>query len=133
VRVINHDGDMVAMPVKGDPTVGLDAMLAVRTLDVTLAGSLLKGITANPKQGVELLKSLVFAVPGLKSLVRNPHVYDDEMSRAVEFLRQGTLPASVAPVNVAAPAASDPAHEAAERERLTRSAAIASYSQLRAA
>jgi hypothetical protein len=138
VRVINHDGDMVAMPVKGDPTVGLDAILAIRTLDVTLAGSLVKGIFANPKQGVELLKSLIFAVPGLKSLVKNPHVYDGEMSRVVEFLRHGRLPISDEHAerlhsHSMPNGLLDPAHDETAHARLARGAAIAAYSQQRAA
>jgi hypothetical protein len=138
VRVINHEGDLVTMPVKGDPTVGLDAMLAIRTLDISKAGSLVKGIALNPTHAVELLKSIAFAIPGLKSLMRNPHVYDGEMTRAVEFLRHGTLPVSseyaklMGRPQVPAELA-DPAHDEEAHRRLVRGAAIAAYSQLRAA
>ena len=94
VRVINHAGDQVALPVKGDPTDGLDAMIAVRTLDLSKAGSLVKAIAANPDHGVKLLTNLVYALPFAKALLQNPHVYDGEMTRAVEFLRSSRLPMS---------------------------------------
>lgn len=89
VRVINNPGDQVALPIKGDHTVALDAMVAIRTLQLTRMGDVVKALAANPRHGVELLKNLVFAVPVLKSLLKNPHVYDGEMTRAVEFLRHG--------------------------------------------
>lgn len=141
VRVINHTGDLVTLPVKGDPTVGLDAMLAIRTLDLSKAGSLLKGLAANPKQGVALLKSIIYAVPGLKSFIRNPHDYSNDMTRAVEFLRHATLPASddyaklmgLPRLQALAPDLNDPSHTEQAHLRLQRVAAITAYSSLRSA
>ena len=134
VRVINHAGDMVAMPVNGDPTVGLDAILAIRTLDISKAGSLLKGIIANPKQGVELLKSITHAIPFVKDFIKDPHVYDGEMSRAVEFLRHGTLPISGDLADLLGVAQMpngllDPAHDEEAHRRLARQAAAAYAAQ----
>ncbi len=119
VRVINHAGDQVALPVKGSATDGLDAMIAIRTLDLSKLGSVFKAIAHNPGHGVLMLKNILFAIPGLKTLLKNPHVYDDEMTSAVEFLRRGRLPMS---------------SELAEaHHRLERQAAVAAYASMRAA
>jgi len=94
VRVINHQGDMVAVKVNGDPTEGLDAMVAIRTLGLTKVGLVLKALANNPGQGVALLKSLTNLIPFVKTVLRDPHNYSGEMTRAVEYLREGTLPMS---------------------------------------
>lgn len=138
VRVINHAGDQVTLPVKGDATVGLDAMLAIRTLDLSKLGSLVKAIAHNPNHGVLMLKNLAFAIPVLKDLLKNPHVYDGEMTRAVEFLRHATMPFSseysqVMKLPAASGELADPAHDEDAHRRLQRGAAIAAYSQLRVA
>jgi hypothetical protein len=138
VRVINHAGDQVTLPVRGNPTDGLDAMLAIRTLDLSKAGSLIKAIAMNPDHGVTMLANIAFALPFVKSLLKNPHVYDGEMTRAVEYLRHGTLPVSqefaklarIAPVTGDL---SDPAHGEEAHRRLQRGAAIAAYAGMRAA
>ena len=95
VAVVNNDGDQVTMPVKGDVTRGLDAMIAIRTLDLAKAGDVLGALKDNPAQGVSLLKSILFQVPVLKHLIRDPHKYGHHMTRAVEFLRFGTDPNGV--------------------------------------
>jgi len=94
VRVINHDGDQVALPVRGDATVGLDAMIAIRTLDLSRLGDVVKALAANPDHAVKLLANIAYSLPGLKKLLTNPHVYDGDMARAVEYLRTGTLRAA---------------------------------------
>ena len=138
VRVINHAGDQVVLPVRGNPTDGLDAMLAIRTLDLSKAGSLVKAIAANPDHGVKMLANIVYALPFVKSLLRNPHVYDGEMTRAVEYLRHGSLPmsrefAELARVAPPTGTLADPAHDEDAHRRLVRGAAIAAYAGLRAA
>ncbi|MCW2923409.1 MAG: hypothetical protein JWM98_813 [Thermoleophilia bacterium] len=105
VRVVNHAGDQVALPVNGDPTVALDAMIAIRTLGLSKVGDVVTALSANPKHGVELLKSLLQHIPVVGGLIRDPHVYDNEMTRAVEYLRTGDLPL-VSGVVATAPAAS---------------------------
>jgi hypothetical protein len=138
VRVINHAGDQVALPVRGSATDGLDAMLAIRTLDLSKAGALVRAIAHNPDHGVKMLANIVFAIPGLKKLLKNPHVYDGEMTRAVEYLRHGTLPMSsefAQTMHLAQPALSlaDPSHDEDAHRRLERDAAIAAYAGLRTA
>lgn len=134
VRVINHEGDQVTMPVNGDASAGLDAMVAIRTLQLSRLGGVLKALASNPNHGVQLLKSIVYALPGLKSLVRNPHVYAGEMTRAVEYLRHGRLPFSAEFAHLARlapdPTLADPSHDEDEHRRML---ALAAYSQLRAA
>jgi hypothetical protein len=49
---------------------------------------------ADPQHGVSLLDDLLRHVPLLGSLLRDPAAYDGEMSRAVEYLKHGTLQAS---------------------------------------
>jgi hypothetical protein len=102
VRVINHEGDLVAARVHGDVTVALDAMIAIHTLDVSKLGEVLKALASNPSHGVSLLGGLLHQVPLLGSLLRDPHVYDGEMTRAVEYLKFGTLPFSRAYLDVLA-------------------------------
>ena len=138
VRVINHAGDQVALPIRGSATDGLDAMLAIRTLDLSKAGALVRAITANPDHGVKMLANIVFAIPFVKHLLKNPHVYDGEMTRAVEYLRHGTLPMSqefAKFARLAAPSGdlADPSHGEDAHRRLERTAAIAAYASLRAA
>ncbi|MCW2920209.1 MAG: Cutinase [Thermoleophilia bacterium] len=138
VRVINHAGDQVALPIRGSATDGLDAMLAIRTLDMSKAGALVRAITANPDHGVKMLANIIFALPFVKSLLKNPHVYDGEMTRAVEYLRHGSLPmsqefAQIAHLTATTGALADPAHGDDAHRRLERTAAIAAYASLRAA
>lgn len=97
VQVINHVGDQVTLPVKGSITDGLDAMIAIRTLQLQKLGTVVSAIIENPNHGVMMLKNLVFAIPGLKTMFANPHVYDMEMADAVTFLRDGTPTTSVKP------------------------------------
>jgi hypothetical protein len=137
VRVINHAGDMVAMPVHGDITVGLDAMIAMRTLDLSGMGDVLKALSSNPQHGVELLKSLAHNIPIFGKLIRDPHAYGGEMTRAVEYLRHGRLPFSAEYLRLAGlapdPTLSEPGHDDAEHRRLVASSAIAAYAAMRAA
>jgi hypothetical protein len=77
------------MPIKGSATDGLDAMIAVRTLQVSKLGTVVKAMSANPMHGWLLLKSIAYGIPGLKALLANPHDYSGDMTRAVEFLHQG--------------------------------------------
>lgn len=116
VRVINHGGDQVAMPVKGNPSDGVDAMIAIHTRDLSRLGSLVKAITANPLHGVKLLGNLAYAMPFLKNLLKDPHAYHGDMTRAVEYLRHGTLPMSAEFAKLAGLAATsgvlaDPTHD----------------------
>ena len=86
-----------------------------------------------------MIKNLAYAIPFVKELLKNPHVYDGEMSRAVEFLRHGTLPMSGELAELThhqqmPNGLLDPAHdEEAHRRLLARSSAIAAYSAQRAA
>ncbi len=138
VRVINHAGDQVTLPVRGSATDGLDAMLAIRTLDLSKAGSLVKAIAANPDHGVKMLMNLAYAIPFVKTLLRNPHVYDGEMTRAVEYLRHGSLPVSAEYAKLAGFVSGgseldDPAHGEEAHRRLAQAAAIAAFETARAA
>lgn len=92
VRVINHSGDQIAMPVKGDPTIGLDAMIAVKTLQLSKLGTIVKGIGANPLHGWLVLKGMLSGLPVLDLVIRNAHDYSGDMSRAAEYLLAGTEP-----------------------------------------
>jgi hypothetical protein len=137
VRVINNQGDQVTLPVKGSIAAGLDAMIAIRTLKLNELGTVVKALARNANHGVLLLKSLVFAVPGLKSLLKNPHDYGGEMTRAVEFLRHGTLPASASyaklrGIDAMPPELADPAHDEAAHLRLQRAEAVSAYASMRA-
>lgn len=95
VQVINHVGDQVTLPVQGSPADGLDAMVAIRTLQLAQLGTVVRALAANPSHGVKMLANIVYAVPGLKTIFANPHVYDRRMPDAIEFLRDGTPTASV--------------------------------------
>lgn len=138
VRVINHAGDQVTLPVRGSATDGLDAMLAIRTLDLSKAGALVKAIAHNPDHGVKMLLNIAYALPFVKSLLKNPHVYDGEMTRAVEYLRHGSLPFSaefrtIARLGAPTGSLADPSHDEEAHRRLERGAAIAAYAAARAA
>lgn len=133
VQVVNHVGDQVTMPVKGNPTVGLDAMIAIRTLQLAKAGSVLQALASNPSHGVLMLKSILYAIPGLKTILRNPHVYAPDMTRAVEFLRTGRLDPSEDDLRRAGLVLAPPAGIPEADLRLRRQAAVAAYSSLRAA
>jgi hypothetical protein len=137
VRVINHAGDMVAMPVNGDITVGVDAMIAMRTLDLSGLGDVAKALASNPQHGVELLKSLAHNIPIFGKLIRDPHAYGPEMTRAVEYLRHGRLPFSAEYLRLAGMAPdltlAEPSHDEETHRRLTREMAIAAYAAMRAA
>lgn len=109
---VNHHGDEVAMPVKGDAAVGLDAMVAIRTLQIGKLGTVAQALVSNPDHLIKLLGSIAYAVPGLKSLFKNPHDYSAEHTRVVEFLRFGYTDGV------------EPADETAEWNRLKRGAAV---------
>jgi hypothetical protein len=49
---------------------------------------------ADPEHGVSLLGEVLRHIPVLGSILRDPARYDGEMSRAVEYLKHGTLPFS---------------------------------------
>ncbi len=93
VRVINHPGDQITMPVAGDAGVGLDAMIAVRTGKLgSQFGTVAKAILANPLHGVLLLHTqLRDHIGWLRPYLRDPHQYGYEMQRMVRYLRTGTL------------------------------------------
>lgn len=93
VKVINHPGDQITMPVAGDASVGLDAMIAVRTGKLgTEFGTVAKAILANPLHGVLLLQTTMRNNVGwLRPYLRDPHQYGHEMQRMVHYLRTGTL------------------------------------------
>jgi hypothetical protein len=137
IRVFNHEGDQVTLPVKGDITVGLDAMIAIRTLNLSGLGDVVKALAANPNHGVLMLKNLLYALPLLKSLIRNPHVYGPDMTRAVEYLRHGRMPFSAEyqrTMHLAPdPTLADPSHDEETHRRLVRGEAIAAYAAMRAA
>jgi hypothetical protein len=137
VRVINHAGDQVAAVVKGNPADAIDAMIGIRTLDFSKLGSVVSALAHNPMQGVVMLMNIVYALPGLKSIVRNPHVYGPEMTRAVEYLRHGRLPFSAEfqqTMHLAPdPTLADPSHDDETHRRLLRGEAIAAYAAMRAA
>lgn len=94
VREINHLSDQIAMKVSGDPGVGLDAMIAVRT-GVLFQGNnlmtLMKAVLANPIHGVLLLQNQLREIPVLRPILHDPHKYSVEMPRLVNFLRTGVL------------------------------------------
>jgi hypothetical protein len=92
VRVINHLGDQITLPVAGDAGVGVDAMAAVRTGRLkTSIGTVAKAILANPLHGVLLLHTFARDVPWLRPYLRDPHYYVADMPRMVRYLRTGTL------------------------------------------
>jgi len=135
VRVINHAGDQVAMPIKGDAATALDAMVAIHTLNLGGLDEVLRALASNPAHGVRLLGSVAYAIPGLRALLRNPHDYGGEMSRAVEFLRHGSLPLSAALRRLLRmgedPTLVDPAHDEVAHRQLLRAAAIEAYAAQR--
>jgi hypothetical protein len=93
IKVLNHPGDQITMPVAGDAGVGLDAMIAVRTGKLgSEFGTVAKAILANPLHGVLLLHTTIRDHIGwLRPYLRDPHQYGYEMSRLVRYLRTGTL------------------------------------------
>lgn len=93
IKVLNHPGDQITLPIKGDPAVGLDAMIAVRTGGLgSQFGTVAKAILANPLHGVLLLHTQVRDhVKWMRAYLRDPHQYGYEMSRMVHYLRTGTL------------------------------------------
>lgn len=137
VRVINHAGDQVTLPIHGDPSVSLDAMIAIRTLQIAKLGGALKALASNPMHGVLILKNLLYGIPVLKDYLRNPHVYGSDMTRAVEYLRHGRLPFSADFQRVMRlapdPTLTDPSHDEETHRRLLRGSAIAAYAAMRAA
>lgn len=92
VRVINHRGDQIAMPVRGDIGVGMDAMSAVKTgaLGANL-GKVAQAIFANPIHGVLLLQGFAREVAWMRPFLRDPHVYGMEMPRLARFLKDGVF------------------------------------------
>ncbi|MCW2962403.1 MAG: hypothetical protein JWM90_2790 [Thermoleophilia bacterium] len=92
VGVINHRGDQIAMPINGDAGEGMDTMTAVRTgkLKENL-GLAAKVILKNPLHGVLLLQNMLHGVQAVRPFTRDPHQYDMEMPRLVNFLRTGVM------------------------------------------
>ena len=101
VRVINHPGDQITMPVAGDAGVGLDAMIAVRTGKLgSEFGTVAKAILANPLHGVLLLHTTMRDHLGwLRPYLRDPHQYGYEMQRMVRYLKTGVLDRSDAEID----------------------------------
>jgi hypothetical protein len=93
VRVINHRGDQIAMEIKGDAGIGMDAMTAVKTGKLKEhLGLVAKAILANPIHGALLAHTMARdAMPVLRPFLRDPHVYGSEWPRMVRFLRDGVL------------------------------------------
>lgn len=90
VRVINNDGDLVTMSIKGDSEAlarGLDAMVAIYTGRVWKLPLVISSLLANPIHGWKLISSIKFALPGANKRWQNPHHYDRHMKEAVAFLR----------------------------------------------
>lgn len=87
VQVLNNFGDLVTLPLNGDPTRGLDAMVAIHTGQLSKLPLVVRSVVENPQQGWKLLGTLRFAIPGIRSLWKNPHDYSDRMREAVGFLR----------------------------------------------
>lgn len=137
VRVINQLGDPSITPVKGDPTVALDALIAVRTIKLSGAGDVLEALATNPGYAVKLLGTIGFSIPLLRTFLRDPHDYGGEMTRAVEYLRHGALPVSDAYRQLArlapSPLLADPSHDEEAHRRLLARAATAAYVAQRAA
>lgn len=86
VRVTNHVGDQVALPVKGDLAKALDAMVGVRLLQLGKLDDAARVLAQNPEHAVALLRSAILALPGARALIRDPHNYSAEMTRVVEWL-----------------------------------------------
>jgi hypothetical protein len=93
IMVLNHPGDQITLPVAGDPGVGLDAMIAVRTGKLgSDFGTVAKAILANPLHGVLLLHTTMRDhLTWLRPYLRDPHQYGYEMQRMVHFLHTGEL------------------------------------------
>ena len=97
VQEMNHEGDNVAAKINGDIATGLDAMVAIRTGQLGKIGTILKGIAANPMQGVILLRDMIYNLPFLKGKNVKPHYYEYEMDSVVKFLHDGVRSPSVKP------------------------------------
>ncbi len=89
IAEINHDQDMVAMPVKGDVTKAFDALIALNTLQLNKVGLILGALAANAQHGALLLTSALRATL-LRGVLADPHDYTNDMRRAVEYLRLGS-------------------------------------------
>lgn len=99
VRVINNPGDLVTIPVTGDPGRGLDAMVAVYTLQWSRLPLVLRAMLENPVHGAKLISNLRFAIPVLKHLWKNPHDYGEHMQSVATFLlEEGQSTARTRPV-----------------------------------
>lgn len=85
VLEVNHLGDPVAEPIKGDPSIGFDALCAIRTFDVAKLPTVFKGVSQNPKHLAMLVKSLIGATI-LKPFYTDPHYYANDMTAAARFL-----------------------------------------------
>lgn len=126
VLTINHKNDQVAEPVKGNLDIALDAMCSIHTGNVKDFPKLIPAILQNPRHGVLLLGSLVrWGIP--KGWVVEPHDYNPDMTRTIEYLRWGTdgPPKSA---EVAAPAVSSISPENAAEARKRVVAALSAYS-----
>lgn len=92
VKVINHRGDQIAMEIKGNIGIGMDAMTAVRTGNLWKQfGTVAKAILANPIHGVLLLQNHLTGMDSLRPFTRDPHEYSMEMTRLVNYLKTGVM------------------------------------------
>ncbi len=89
VRVLNNSGDLITIPMSGDPARGLEAMIAVHTLQFGQLPLVVRSMIENPRLGMKLIGTVRYAIPGLRNLWKNPHDYADRMAEAVGFLRDG--------------------------------------------
>lgn len=114
VRVLNNPGDMVTLPINGDPGKGLDALVAIYTLQLAKLPQIVSAVIQNPLHAVKLLSSIQFALPFVKGLRPNPHRYESNFPAGLKFLRQS----SATPIEHSSVAAAAMAAAALSRIRL---------------
>ncbi|MCW2949711.1 MAG: hypothetical protein JWN41_724, partial [Thermoleophilia bacterium] len=92
VAVINNEGDQVTLGFRGEPSHGLDAMIALRTLQLSRGLSRhVRALGTNLDHVGRMLLSIGYYVPRIRECLRNPHNYNVDMPRAVDFLYTGEL------------------------------------------
>ena len=89
VREVNHVGDQVSEPIKGDVTGAMQAMMAVHQLSPAGAGKLAGALVENPKHALLMGEWLLRSLPGAKTFLKDPHDYGPDMTFGVEWLRWG--------------------------------------------
>lgn len=95
VMVINNEGDQVTLDFKGDPSHGLDAMIAIRTLQLTRhVPRTVRALVTNLDHVGLMLKGISYEVPRVRNVLRDPHDYAGDMPRAIEYLFTGELSAA---------------------------------------